>query len=194
MADEPELIRVESLVRAAGDPGEVPEPLHAVARAAVLSEPLAQPVAPVVRLSRRRRWEPTRLIAAAVVLVGTAAASILIGVGGTANSPAVVSTIALSGSHGMTGKMQVSAPSSNMREVVFTVNHLPPAPRGEYYEVWYQSGSETMTLVAFDTPSSGHVELKTTMPAALDWSRCWVTLESINGGHSKVVLDSVRST
>lgn len=196
MSDDLQRSRVEAMLRAAGDAGEVPDSLHAVARDAALAsgDPAPQPVAAVVRMPRRRRFEPARLAAAAVVLVGTAAASIVIGVGGASQSPAVVSTIALSGAHGMTGKMEVSGVSGGMRQVVFSVDHLPPAPAGDYYEAWYQSGAEAMTLATFDTPSSGHVQLRTTMPAALGWSRCWVTLESVHGGRSRVVLDSVRST
>lgn len=196
MADEPDLSRVEAMLRSAGAPGDVPGSLHAIARDAALAGAgagVVEPVVTVSRLPRRRRFEPARIAAAAVVLVGTAAASILIGVGGAGSSPGVVSTIALSGSHGMSGKMQVTGVHSGMRQVIFSVDHLPPAPRGDYYEAWYQSGGDAMTLATFDTPASGHVQLRTTMPAALRWSRCWVTLESVGGGPSRVVLDSVRT-
>lgn len=186
--DEPELIRVERLLRSAGAPPEVPEALHAAARAAALGDVRA--VDPVVDLGSRRRWRPARLGAAIVVLAGAAAASVVIGVGGAARGPAIASTVALTGAGGMHATMQVSVLDHGMRQVVFTASGLRPAPPGHYYEAWYQSGRTAMVLATFETPASGRVQLRTTMPGSLGWSRCWVTLESVSGSSSRVVLDS----
>lgn len=193
--DEPELIRVERLLRSVGAPPEVPEALHAAARAAALGDaPSAPAAAPVVDLASRRRWRrPARLGAAVVVLAGAAAASVVIGVGGAARGPAIQSTVALSGAGGGHATMQVSVLEHGVRQVVFTADGLRPAPPGHYYEVWFQSGKTAMTLATFGSPVDGHVQLRTTMPGSLYWSRCWVTMESVSGGSSRVVLDSGAS-
>jgi hypothetical protein len=42
-------------------------------------------------------------------------------------------------------------------------------------------------MVTFNTESDGDIVAHTTMPAAMTWSRCRITLESADGSHSTVL-------
>lgn len=185
MTDERDLSEIERLLRSTPAPVDVPADFESAARAAAL-EPGPGPVVrgPAARRARGWQWGRGRLLPAIGVLVGAAAASLLIGVGGRGNGISVQQSVALaavSGTPGVAGAhgvLQVGNADGSMRPVVFKVSDLKPAPAGRYYEMWFSSGAETVGMMAFNTGSDGSVTVHAEIPAGLRWNRCWVSMES----------------
>ena len=185
MNDERDLTDLERLLRSTPAPAEVPAELEALARAAALGPDLG-PVARAPQTSRR--WNPGwgrggRLLTGVAVLVGAAAASLLIGVGGRGGGFSTQTSVALAAVSGSpnpqaTGTLQVGDAQGAMRPVVFKVSGLHPAPAGRYYEMWFSTGSEAVEMLAFNTGSDGSVTVHTEIPVGIPWKRCWVSLES----------------
>ena len=53
-----------------------------------------------------------------------------------------------------------------------------------------KGGDEPTGVVAFDTDSNGHVDARTTLPAGMTWTHCWVTLERANGSRTTVLTSA----
>jgi anti-sigma-K factor RskA len=180
MSDERHISEIEELLREIGPPPTPPEHLHAVARDAALSGGEVIALAPRVR----PRGRAGRLVLAAAVLTASAAAALVIGVGG--NAAQIERTIHMQGvGSASAATAQVDFASSGgrpVREMVLHVDGLPPAPTNGYYELWMQHGNgDPVGLLAFDTPQSGHVVIHSSMPSGLSWTKCWVTVERPNG-------------
>ena len=170
MSDERRMIEIEEMLREAGAPEAPPAHLHAAARSAALGEHDVVEL----RAHRRLRARGGRFALAAAVLVASTAAALVIGVGGSRMQ--------------VYRSVQLAAAG---RQVVVHVDGLKPAPAGGYYELWMQNGSDEPTgIVAFDTGSSGHVDARTTLPAGMTWTRCWVTLERANGSRTTVLTST----
>jgi hypothetical protein len=183
MSDERDLTRIEDLLRSVPTPMEVPARYAPVAKAAALGEPAANDVVTPVRSARRpRRW-----FAAAAVLAGAVAAAVAIGVIRNHSSPMYVQeSVALKpGSPAFakaSGSIDLGRPDGAMRPAVLRVQNLQPAPSGEYYEMWFSSGDDTVGMMAFNTETNGMVTVRSAVPAGMRWTRCWVTLERESGG------------
>ena len=154
-----------------------------IAKAAALGEPAVGDVVTPARASRR----PRRLFAVAAVLAGAVAVAVAIGVIRNQSSPMYVQeSVALSpGSPAFakaSGSIDLGRPDGAMRPAVLRVQNLPPAPAGEYYEMWFSSGDDTVGMMAFNTESNGTVTVKSAVPSGMAWSRCWVSLERQSGG------------
>lgn len=186
MSDERRMTEVEEMLRAAGAPGEPPASFHEAARQAALGTPDVVRLRPALRMDGRF----SRLLLAAAVLTASAAAALVIGVGG--NRMSVEHRISLAGAAAApraSAVVELGSANDAVRTVVVRVSHLKPAPTGGYYELWMQTtgGGDPTGLVAFNTGSGGDVVARTTMPADMGWTRCWVTLETADG-HRATVL------
>ena len=186
MTEERDIHEVERLLRKVPAPEEVPPGLDSMARAAALDPPRPPELAaaPAKHAPARRRWVwRGRLLPAAVILAGAAAASLYIGVGGRNAPIGVQETVNLAAVHpipaaaGAHGTLQVGYTNGSMRPVVFKVSGLRPAPKGHYYEMWFSDGAQQEGLLAFDTGSNGTVTVHGEIPATMAWKHCWVTLE-----------------
>jgi hypothetical protein len=184
MTEEHDMNEVERLLRKVPAPEQVPPGLEAMARAAALDppRPLDVAAAPAQRRApSRRRWLGRgRLLPAAVILAGAAAASLYIGVGGRSKPIGVQTTVNLAAVQPIAsahGTLQVGYTSGSMRPVVFKVSGLRPAPKGHYYEMWFSDGARQEGLLAFDTGRNGSVTVHGEIPATMAWKHCWVTLE-----------------
>ena len=186
MTDERRINEIEEMLREAGAPMQPPASFHAVARAAALGEGDVVPM----RSRVRPRGRTGRLMLAAAVLTASAAAALVIGVGG--NRMSVARSISLGGSGANAGATAVvdigSAGDNPIRQVRVRVQGLDPAPEGGYYELWMQDGtSEATGMVAFNTQDDGDVVAHTSMPADMGWTKCWVTLETPDGRRTTVL-------
>jgi hypothetical protein len=186
MSDDRLLTEIEDRLRDAGPPPEPPAHFHALAREAALGTP---PVVTPMRSVVHPRGRIGRFTLAAAVLVASAAAALIIGVGG--RSTTVISTVSMRGATPATGAtIQFLESSGAVRPVVVKIWGLKPAPKGSYYQLWMDpgGGAPTAALVAFNTEGDGTVEARTAMPSRLGWARCWVTLET--GGAESTVMRS----
>jgi hypothetical protein len=188
MSDERRMSEVEEMLRAAGAPEDPPAHLRDVARTAALGKG-----GDVVRLRPTLRMDNrlARLSLAAAVLLASALAALVIGVGG--NNMSVDRRISLDGAPAApqaSASIEFGSPNGAIRPVVVRVNNLAPAPSGGYYELWMQTGrpGEPTGMVTFNTGSGGDVVARTTMPTGMTWTRCWVTLETQDGRRSTVLV------
>jgi Anti-sigma-K factor rskA len=183
MSDERYISEIEDRLREAGAPPTPPAHLHAIARAEALGPPDVVDIRSVVRPSSR----VGRLVLAAAVLTASAAAALVIGVGGSGFH--VDRSVHLQGAvASASAVVDVGSSVGPVRDVQVHVNGLPPAPKGGYYELWMQDGSSEPTgLVAFDTSGTGSVVANTTIPKDMPWTKCWVTLERADGSRTTVL-------
>ena len=185
MSDERRINEIEDMLREAGAPESPPAHFRAAARSAALGgDEVVE-----LRAQRRMRARGGRFALAAAVLVASTAAALVIGVGGSRMQ--VDSSVHLSAqgpAQSASAVMDIGTASHNVRDVVVHIHGLKPAPTGGYYELWMQNGGDEPTgIVAFDTDSNGHVDARTTLPAGMTWTRCWVTLERANGSRTTVL-------
>jgi len=185
---EPEFEGVERLLRLVPAPVDVPADAADAARAAALER---RPVREtVVHSPRRSRFRGGRLLPAAIVLVAAAIASLVIGVGGRSTGTHYQQTVALvsARSDQASGSLSLGTPSGAMRAVVLTVKGLPPAPTGQYYEMWMGGNSEdnAVGMLVFNTNGSGKITVHSEVPSGVTWTRCWVSLEDVQQGSAPV--------
>jgi len=185
MTDERRINEIEDMLREAGAPESPPAGFRAAARSAALGEHEVVEL----RTHRRLRARGGRFAVAVAVLVASTAAALVIGVGGSRMQvDRSVDLSATGPARSASAVMDIGAASGNVRDVVVHVHGLRPAPAGGYYELWMQKGGDEPTgIVAFDTDGSGHVDARTTLPAGMTWTRCWVTLERANGSRTTVL-------
>jgi hypothetical protein len=185
MSEERYISEIEERLREAGAPPTPPGHLHAIARAEALGPPDVVRIRSTVRPSSR----VGRLVLAAAVLTASAAAALVIGVGGSRFH--VDRSVNLQGAGRVTSAsavVDIGSSGGPVRGVQMHVSGLPPAPKGGYYELWMQDGSSEPTgLVAFDTSGSGSVVANTTIPKDMPWTKCWVTLERADGSRTTVM-------
>lgn len=194
MSDDRDLTRVEDLLRSVPTPLEVPPRYAPIAKAAALG---GEPAAEVVGSSRRGSRSPRRLLAAFAVLAVAVGVTLAIGVNGTHSPSGVQTTVALSSGSpqfaNASGSLELGKADGAMRTAVLKVDHLPPAPAGEYYEMWFSNGGDSVGLMAFNTEADGTVTVHSAVPTGMAWTSCWVSLEREHNG--KTVLQPVlRST
>ena len=60
-----------------------------------------------------------------------------------------------------------------------SIRHLAPAPRDQYYEIWFQTGGRQVPGVAFNAASNGMAKIHLNAPTDTQWVRCWITRESV---------------
>jgi anti-sigma-K factor RskA len=186
VSDERHITEVEDLLREVGAPPTPPAHMHDIARDAALGSGEVIEFASRVR----PRGRGGRLLLAAAVLTASAAAALVIGVGG--NALRVDRTVQMRGIGSQSSASAVidfgATGSGPLRDVVLHVDNLSPAPDHGYYELWMQNGrGGPIGLVAFNTSGSGHVVVRTAMPSGLSWTRCWVTVERPNGSDVPVM-------
>jgi hypothetical protein len=185
VSDERRISDVEEMLRAAGAPEDPPAHLRDVARGAALGSADVVRLRPTLRMDNRL----ARLSLAAAVLLASGLAALVIGVGG--NRMSVDQRISLDGAAtapGASATIELGSSDGAVRAVVVRVSGLDPAPKGGYYELWMQTGPGDPTgMVTFNTESDGDIVARTTMPAEMTWSRCWITLESADGRDSTVL-------
>lgn len=181
MSDERDLTGIEDLLRAVHAPMEVPARYAPVAKAAALGQPAASDVVAPARTAR----SPRRWFAAAALVAVAAVAGIVIGVSRSHSPMHVETTVALSAGSpafaNASGSIDFGSADGAMRPAILRVQNLPPAPSGEYYEMWFSTGDETVGMMAFNTETNGTVTVKSAVPSGMRWSRCWVTLERDTG-------------
>jgi Anti-sigma-K factor rskA len=191
MSDERDLTGVEDLLRSVPVPSEVPARYESMARAAALEGTQIPEVVQRERVSSRRpRW-----FALGAALAGVAAVVLVVGLLVTRSSNDVQQTITLQGTPAFassSGTVDLGAPDGAMRPAVMTIKGLPPAPAGEYYEMWFSSGSDSVGMMAFNTESDGTVTVHSAIPSGMGWKRCWVSLEREQGG--KTVVQPVMAS
>ena len=186
MSDERRIGEIEDMLREAGAPPAPPAHYRQVAREAALGGG-----GEVSDFSSRARpsGRVGRLLLAAAVLTASAAAALVIGVGG--NRLDVAQSIDLRGvgtQQSASAVINIGHASGSVRQLEVRVSGLDPAPNGGYYELWMQNGNGDRTgLLAFDTSSSGHVVARTAIPSAMAWTRCWVTVERPDGTEAPVL-------
>ena len=182
MSDERYISEIEDRLREAGAPPTPPDHLHGIARAEALGQADVVDIRSAVRPSSR----VGRLVLAAAVLTASAAAALVIGVGGSGFH--VDRSLNLHGPASASAVVDIGTSSGPVRDVQMHVSGLPPAPEGGYYELWMQDGSSEPTgLVAFDTSGTGRVVADTTIPKDMPWTKCWVTLERADGSRTTVM-------
>jgi hypothetical protein len=86
------------------------------------------------------------------------------------------------------GSVSMGYSSGAMRAVVLTVKGLPPAPTGQYYEMWMGGNSEdnAVGMLVFNTNGSGKITVHSEVPSGVTWTRCWVSLEDVQQGSAPV--------
>lgn len=178
MSDEPELERVERMLRRAPAPEAVPPAAAMAARNAALGPP-----AQVIRVSRTRHWPAWWRVASGAAVFGAAAAAALViafsnGGGGFATQ----FSVALHGHKGATAEVDFGRPNDGVRQMRVTTQGLPPAGAGHYYEMWFRTpGGENVSAVTFNTSDGGKSTFKAVIPAGMTWHSCWVTREAVDG-------------
>jgi anti-sigma-K factor RskA len=175
---------IEQLLRAAGPPLDPPAELRARAREAALGPARRRPYWP--RLEFRLG---TGLAAAAAVAAVVAAFALGLGRG---SEPAVATTISLAGKGGASGTVQLHKPRDGNVKVELRVQGLPQAPHGHYYTLWYKVGDKSVSGVIFNTSADGSGYVEATAPASLDWRRCWISEDSVQGEDERPVMRSVH--
>jgi hypothetical protein len=156
--------------------------------------------APSRRAPRRSRGWTRRWSLAGVVAVGVAAAiAVTITVtsqpGGTGGFQRIAT---LTGAGNASGSVAVGQPDGAVEPVVVSIDNLRPAPRDQYYEIWFQTGGHNVPGVAFNAGRNGRAELHISAPTNTKWVRCWITRQSISDpGASTIVMranPALRST
>jgi hypothetical protein len=184
MSEDRDFEGVERLLRSVPVPADPPAGLEEVARRAALA-PTARPAAVPARL--RQRFRLNRLVPAAAVLVGAAAASLVIGVGGRGAGLHVEHTVTMAAAipgGAATGELQLGHADGAMRPVVLEVHGLRAQPAGRYYQMWFADHGDKVALIAFNTSSGGDATVRGEIPANMGWTRCWITLESDNAAQT----------
>jgi Anti-sigma-K factor rskA len=191
MSEDRDFEGVERLLRSVPAPAELPAGLETMARDAALAPRAPRAAVRPARL--RQRFRLNRLVPAAAVLVGAAAASLVIGVGGRGAGIRVERTVTMAAvvpGGAATGELRLGQPDGAMRPIVLEVHGLKPQPAGRYYQMWFADRGEKVALIAFNTSSGGDVTVHGEIPASVGWTRCWVTIESEDHATTRPVLRS----
>jgi hypothetical protein len=184
MSYEAGMPSLEERLRAAGRPETPPDGYAHVARTAALGRQPRE--ARVIGLPSRHRVSMFRALLAAAVIAASVAGALLIGVGG--DRMPIVHTLSMSGGGGASATIDIGKETGSVRPLVLRVDGLEPAPEGQYYQMWFDTGDATMPIVAFNTSRDGKVEVRGAMPAGLEWVSCWVTIERGPASGAKTVL------
>jgi Anti-sigma-K factor rskA len=184
VSNEADLERVERMLQRTPAPEAVPAAAAIAARNAALGAP-----APVVRVSRTRRWKAWWPVASGAALGATAAAALVLALTSGGGGFATQFSVALHGPQGATAEVAFSGPHDGVRKMRVTTTGLPPAHAGQYYEMWFRTpGGENVSAVTFNTPDAGKSSFTAVIPAGMTWHRCWVTLENVDGSAKRQMI------
>lgn len=126
---------------------------------------------------------------AGVVAIAAAAAAIATTVASPFTGHARFQRIAtLTGAGNAFGYVAVGPADGAIEPVVVSINHLAPAPRGQYYEIWFDTGGQQVPGVAFNAGSGGGAEIHLAAPTDTKWVRCWITLQSLTHPDRQAVV------
>ena len=196
--NEPDLQALERRLHTLPPLLDVPPSLVAPSlQAAVAEADSPAPTRPAPRRSRRwsRRWS----LAGAVAIAAAAAVVVTITIASPSGGHSGFQRIAtLTGAGNASGYVAVGRADGAVEPVVVSISHLVPAPRDQYYEIWFQTGGHDVPGVAFNAGPNGTAEVHISAPTNTKWVRCWITRESISDpGASTIVMranPALRST
>jgi hypothetical protein len=155
--------------------------------------------APARTPRRSRGWSPRRRLAGLAGIAAAAAVAMAIAVTSQLGGHTGFQHIAtLTGAGNASGYVAVGHPNGAVEPVVVSVKNLDPAPGGQYYEIWFETGGHDVPGVAFNAGSNGTAEVHLTAPTNTKWVRCWITRQSITDPSASTIVmratSSERST
>jgi Mrp family chromosome partitioning ATPase len=183
MSDE--LEHVERMLQRTPPPETVPAAAAIAARNAALGAP-----AQVVRVTGARRWKGWWQVASGAAVLGAAAAAALVlAITSAGGGFATQFSVALHGPQGAAAEVDFSSPHDGLRKMRITTKGVPPAAKGEYYEMWFRTpNGENVSAVTFNTPDAGKSTFTAVIPAGMTWHRCWITREDTSGGSPRQMI------
>jgi hypothetical protein len=176
---------------------DVPPSLVAPSVQAALTD--SDSPAPFRRAPRRSRgWSRRWSLAGVVAIAAAAAVAVTISVTSRPGGIGFQRIATLTGAGNASGYVAVGRADGAVEPVVVSINHLDPAPGGQYYEIWFKTGGKNVPGVAFNAGSDGRAEVHISAPTNTKWVRCWITRQSINDPRSSTIVmranPSLRST
>jgi hypothetical protein len=180
---------VEALLRATPPPLAPPAELRERARAAALARGHGHGRGNVRSFQPRgARLRAAAMLTAAAVAAGVALTFALVRGG----EPAAAFTAHMQGPRGAWAQVELYHPDGAVRRVRIEVGDLPPAPRGHYYQLWWEVTGGDVRGMAFNTAADGSVVAETHAPSDQRWHRCWVTEDDVSGHVERTVMSSRR--
>ena len=172
---------------------DVPPGLVAASAQAALGAP--EPPAPIWGGSRRSpAWSRYRALAGVAAIAAAAAVAATIAITSRTGHPAGFQRIAtLAGARNASGYVAVGRPSGAIEPVVVSIDHLRPAAADQYYEIWFQTGTQHVARVAFNTAHDATATVHLTAPTTTQWVHCWITRESITQPGNRTIIMQASS-
>jgi hypothetical protein len=195
--NEPDLQSLERRLHTLPPLLDVPPSLVAPSVQAALTD--SDSPAPFRRAPRRSRgWSRRWSLAGVVAIAAAAAVAVTISVTSRPGGIGYQRIATLTGAGNASGYVAVGRADGAVEPVVVSINHLDPAPGGQYYEIWFKTGGKNVPGVAFNAGSDGRAEVHISAPTNTKWVRCWITRQSINDPRSSTIVmranPSLRST
>jgi hypothetical protein len=186
--NDPDLQALERRLRTLPPLLDVPNSLVTPSVQAALEDP--EPPARIDRERRRARASSRRWSLAGVVAIAAAAAvagtiAITSHAGGNGGFQRIAT---LTGAGNASGYVAVGHADGAIEPVVVSVKHLAPARRGQYYEIWFQTGGQQVPGVAFNADSNGNAQVHLTAPINTKWVRCWITRQSVGDPRTSTIV------
>jgi hypothetical protein len=195
--NEPDLQSLERRLHTLPPLLDVPPSLVAPSVQAAVTD--SDSPAPFRRAPRRSRgWSRRWSLAGVVAIAAAAAVAVTISVTSRPGGIGFQRIATLTGAGNASGYVAVGRADGAVEPVVVSINHLDPAPGGQYYEIWFKTGGKNVPGVAFNAGSDGRAEVHISAPTNTKWVRCWITRQSINDPRSSTIVmranPSLRST
>ena len=195
--NEPDLQSLERRLHTLPPLLDVPPSLVAPSVQAAVTD--SDSPAPFRRAPRRSRgWSRRWSLAGVVAIAAAAAVAVTISVTSRPGGIGFQRIATLTGAGNASGYVAVGRADGAVEPVVVSINHLAPAPGGQYYEIWFNTGGKNVPGVAFNAGSDGRAEVHISAPTNTKWVRCWITRQSINDPRSSTIVmranPSLRST
>ncbi len=186
--NEPDLEALERRLRTLPPLLDVPPSLVVASVHAAVADP--DPAVRIRRSARRSpRWSRRWSLAGAVAVAAAAAVAVTITITSQSGSHTEFQRIAtLTGAGNSSGFVAVGRASGAIEPVVVSIRHLDPAPGGQYYEIWFQTGGRQVPGVAFNAGSDGRAEVHLTAPTNTQWVKCWITRQSIDDPSTATIV------
>ncbi len=184
--NEPDLEALERRLHTLPPLLDVPSSLVAPSVQAGVDPDSPRHTRPAPRRSPRwsRRWS-----LAGVVAVAAAAVAVTITITAQPRQHIEFQRIAtLTGGGNAAGYVAVGRPDGAVEPVVVSIHHLAPAPRDQYYEIWFETGGQEVPGVAFNARSDGSAQVALTAPTDTRWVRCWITRQSLAHPNDQTVV------
>jgi hypothetical protein len=192
--NEPDLQALERRLRTLPPLLDVPSSLVAPSVHAAVGDPVSP--APLRRAPRRARgWSRRWSLAGIVGIAAASAVAATIAITSQSGGHGEFQRIAtLTGAANASGYVAVGQAKGAIEPVVVSISHLDPAPRNEYYEIWFQTGRHQVPSVAFNAGSNGKAKVHFTAPINTKWVRCWITRQSVSDPTtSTIVMRATRA-